>query len=161
MAISLASNLFPGGMTWDDLRQNAPTSEALTAEIRCPWQSKLQEKPPRQPRTTPSVSSSSSSSSSSSDSELEAEDSFLVSWFQQAPKGVYHLAQGMVGHRLVPFCQDLPFDTQDYKALRRFALNARPEPPNPSRTPCLKTINMRALQHSTLPWQAYRCAGTA
>ena len=162
VAISLASNLFPGNMTWDDLRQNEPTSEAIAAKIRRQlWQSKLQEKPPRQPRTTPSVSSSSSSSSSSSDPELEAEDSNHVSWFQQAPKQVWWAIASYHFAKTCPLTPCMLPEAQDCKALRRSALNARPEPPKPSRTPCLKTISMRALQHSTLPWQAYRCAGNA
>ena len=110
VAIDMTCRRLTGDMTWDDLRQNAPSPDELTNELKhSRWQ------PPSFKATcvaqaARSGSDSSCSSSSSSDSELDAADADLISWFQQTPKGALHLVQGMLGSRLVPFCQDLPFD---------------------------------------------------
>ena len=109
VAIVLVAQQVSFKLTWDDFRQHAPSPDSITQELRRdlwhPAPSASASKGPEVAEESPRVSSSSSSGESESST-----DRSLLTWFQQAQKGVCHLVQGMAGTRFVPYCQDLPFD---------------------------------------------------
>ena len=95
-------------LTWHDLRMHAPSQADLEKQLRTgPWSTMPVTHETKTTARQATVSSSASSSSSSSTDD----DGELLQWFQQASKGACHIIQGMSGTRLVPFCQDLAFDT--------------------------------------------------
>ena len=115
VAIHLASQVAFADLTWADFRTHCPDPARIDKELRSDkWRVKMQVQSIWSKRAASPKPSCPSTTSSSTESSDEPEADGLVAWFQQSSQGACHLVQAIHGTRLVPFCQDLPFDTAHF-----------------------------------------------